>query len=82
MGRGQASEIHTELDTPGLLQLTWLVGQEPAIAERIVETDEPTQDNLRRAGLFEVNLGEEVPKDLTRRNIAPKLREFAREDES
>ena len=46
------------IDTTGLLQLAWLVGQEPGITERVAGVDEPMQDNLRRADQFEVNMGE------------------------
>lgn len=80
MGRARPSQINPELDTTGLLQLTWLVGQEPGIAERVAETDVPTQDNLRRAGLFEVDIGEGVSGGLMRRKTASTLHGLVRED--
>lgn len=81
MGRPRATVLHPGLsDTTGLLQLTWIVGQDPVIAERVADTDEPTDDNLRRAGMFEVNMGEAVPEGLVRRKTASTLHRLDRED--
>ena len=66
-GQVRSSQLHPELNTTGLLQLTWLVGQEPSIAERVADTAEPTEENLRRAGLFEVQLGGNASHSVVRR---------------
>ena len=51
------SDIHTSLDTLGVLQLTWLYGKNPSIPELIRNTvEKPTTKSLRVAGNFEVNL--------------------------
>ena len=58
----------TDLGSTGLLQLTWLLSQEPRISERIADTAGPTDENLRRAGLFEVDMGAAASQSLARRN--------------
>lgn len=72
--------MHPELEITGLLQLAWLVGNEPGIAERVADTDDPTHDNLRRAGLFEVNIGGNISESLVRRNTASTLPVLEQED--
>ena len=64
--RGRLSETRLMLESTGLLQLTWLIGQEPTIAERIAEVEEPTQDQLRRAGMFDVQMSYAVQRRKTK----------------
>lgn len=52
--RGQWDESPHHIDSAGILQLTWLVGNE-AHLKRLVK---PTETVLRQCGMFEVDLGE------------------------
>lgn len=52
----QSSRLHPALNTLGVLQLVWLMGKDPEIASQVVrDAEEPTLNNLRKAGNFEVN---------------------------
>ncbi len=56
------SQIHTSLDSVGLLQFTWLLANTPhsTILERISKVDVPSTYNLRKAGMFEVLMSEAI----------------------
>ncbi|KIP09767.1 hypothetical protein PHLGIDRAFT_302452 [Phlebiopsis gigantea 11061_1 CR5-6] len=73
MGRIPSVLPKTHFESTGLLQLTWLLGQESRISERIADIVEPTDNNLRRAGLFEVNLGDTASQGLSRRTSTPQV---------
>lgn len=51
------------VDSGGLLQYTWLLGNEPHLADVV----SPELDNLRAAGMFNVQMGDEVKKRLSSR---------------
>lgn len=62
IGKPRATMLRpaSDLNATGTLQTLWLFGKEPEIIDRLVEgTDEPTSDNLRRAGLFAVTCDED-----------------------
>lgn len=65
------TQLHAGLDSTGILQLTWLLGQEPAIAERMAEVEEPQANELRAAGTaFEVNFSDSAREGLIRRTTS------------
>ncbi|GJE91559.1 hypothetical protein PsYK624_077090 [Phanerochaete sordida] len=51
------------VDSGGLLQYTWLLGNEPHLAH----VDSPELDNLRAAGMFDVSMGDHVKLRLSSR---------------
>ncbi|GJE84279.1 hypothetical protein PsYK624_003550 [Phanerochaete sordida] len=52
------SGAHTDVDSGGLLQYTWLLGHEPHLAD----VDPSELQSLRRAGMFEVNMIDRIRK--------------------
>ena len=53
-------DLDLELDAAGVLQLTWLLGNEP----RLLQVDQPGLDTLRAAGMYEID-----PKAIRSRNL-------------
>ncbi|GJE84278.1 hypothetical protein PsYK624_003540 [Phanerochaete sordida] len=51
-----AVDSYVEIDSGGLLQYTWLLGNEPHLAQ----VSSPELANLRAAGMFDVNIGDRV----------------------
>lgn len=51
------------VDSGGLLQFTWLLGSEPHLAQ----VEDPQLENLRTAGMFNVQIGDRVRKRLSSR---------------
>ncbi|KII84282.1 hypothetical protein PLICRDRAFT_32355 [Plicaturopsis crispa FD-325 SS-3] len=51
------------INTVGVLQLLWLVNGRPSLREQVSQVDEPTIDNLRAAGMFEVRVASEMKGD-------------------
>jgi len=45
-----------EVDSVGLLQAIWLLQSHPDVQRTISEVEVPTESNLRRAGMMEINL--------------------------
>jgi len=50
--------LDDSLDTPGILQLTWLLSRSPNILKRFVDVETPDPKRLRETGMFEVNVSE------------------------
>lgn len=50
-------------DSGGLLQYTWLIGNEPHLAN----VESPELENLRAAGMFDVQISDRVRKRLSSR---------------
>lgn len=48
--------LHGTIDSPGLLQLTWLLSRSPRVMDRFIGIGQPDTHCLRKAGMFEVNL--------------------------
>ncbi|KAI0945046.1 hypothetical protein AcV7_001685 [Taiwanofungus camphoratus] len=47
------------VDTLGVMQTIWLASKQPMLQELVGHVDEPTIENLRAAGMFEVNFAKE-----------------------
>ncbi|KAI0949037.1 hypothetical protein AcW1_008750 [Taiwanofungus camphoratus] len=50
---------HGALQALGLLQFIWLVRDHPALQDLIAQVEEPTMENLRTAGMFEISIVKE-----------------------
>ncbi|OCH87593.1 hypothetical protein OBBRIDRAFT_837249 [Obba rivulosa] len=58
-GVGVESRMHCTLDTPGILQLTWLLGNNMLISTRMVSrVRNPSVDELRKGGQFHVQMSD------------------------
>ncbi|KAJ6509820.1 hypothetical protein DFH09DRAFT_1198507 [Mycena vulgaris] len=53
----------TSLDSMGLLHIIWLFRSHPELADRLEQVEDPTDSNLRAAGLIRVQLLSEGRKD-------------------
>ncbi|KAH7925717.1 hypothetical protein BV22DRAFT_410219 [Leucogyrophana mollusca] len=58
---GISSADKPAVGSAGILQLIWLSSRHSQVRERIAEVENPSDDNLRRAGLFKASLGVEPP---------------------
>ena len=54
MWNREGAAVRYDIDNAGVLQLTWLVGDEPHLRDVV----KPTETELRKAGMFDIHMGE------------------------
>jgi len=56
--RPRPHTLDDSLDTPGILQLTWLLSRSSGILEHFFGVEKPDSKRLREAGMFSVDFSE------------------------
>lgn len=64
-------EANSAVDTVGILQMSWLLHDRREFQDVLAHIEEPSVDNLRKAGMFELRVGTTATEDAFNYNLPP-----------